>query len=205
MAEQGGRRVNGQVEETTSGAGIDIQRQHRDERQRDSSTRDAEIQILKVRQIDRTDALRKCNQIEMPEKSASITSPKRAIRSRYPCNRTTASFVFSGEYIFGVLKMNSNFPSRIATIAFAAAFALVAMTGCFGSPRANDTFAGAAIGAGGGALIGSAAGHPAAGALIGGVGGGALGYVVGSETERYYRYPGGGGGDSPYRDNPAAT
>jgi len=84
--------------------------------------------------------------------------------------------------------------SRTAIIAFASAVALITMTGCFGSPRANDTFAGAAIGAGGGALIGAAEGHPAAGALIGGVGGGALGYMVGSETQNYYGY----GGYSPY-------
>ena len=92
--------------------------------------------------------------------------------------------------------MNSNSRSRIAAITLAAALALVTMTGCFGSPRATDTFAGAAIGAGGGALIGSAVGHPAAGALMGGVGGGALGYMVGSETEDQYGY--GGYGYNPY-------
>ena len=86
--------------------------------------------------------------------------------------------------------------SRAATIALACAFSLVTMTGCFGSPRANDTFAGAAIGAGGGALIGAAEGHPAAGALIGGVGGGALGYIVGTQTENQYGYP--GYGYNPY-------
>ncbi len=66
-------------------------------------------------------------------------------------------------------------------------------TGCFGSPRATDTFAGAAIGAGGGALIGGAEGAPGTGALIGGLGGGVVGYLVGSETEnrnnRYYDGP----------------
>jgi osmotically inducible lipoprotein OsmB len=86
--------------------------------------------------------------------------------------------------------------SRAAIITFASAFALITMTGCFGSPRATDTFAGAAIGAGGGALIGGAEGSPGAGALIGGLGGGAIGYIVGTETEnnRYY-----GGGYGPYR------
>src|SRR5260221_11862358 len=105
---------------------------------------------------------------------------------------------------FRGLKMNSTNPSvsrparisRFAIIALAGAFALVSMTGCFGSPRANDTFAGAAIGAGGGALVGSAVGHPAVGALVGGVGGGALGYAVGSETENQYGY--GGYGYNPY-------
>jgi hypothetical protein len=87
------------------------------------------------------------------------------------------------------------------------------MTGCFGSPRANDTVAGAAIGAGTGALIGGSEGSPGTGALIGGsegspgtgaliggLGGGAVGYIVGTETEHYYsdrgygpygNYPGG--------------
>jgi hypothetical protein len=105
------------------------------------------------------------------------------------CNRTTASFVFYGEDIFEVfVKMNSKYLSRIsrtATITLAAALALVTMTGCFGSPRANDTVAGAAIGAGTGALIGGSEGSPGTGALIGGLGGGAVGYIVGTETEHY--------------------
>ena len=85
--------------------------------------------------------------------------------------------------------------SRAAIITFASAFALITMTGCFGSPRANDTFAGAAIGAGGGALIGGAEGSPGTGALIGGLGGGAVGYIVGTEMEHngyYGPYYGGG-------------
>jgi hypothetical protein len=87
---------------------------------------------------------------------------------------------------------------RTATITLASALALTALTGCFASPRANDTLAGAAIGAGGGALIGGAEGSPATGALIGGLGGGAVGYIVGTEMEHngYYGpyrgyYPGG--------------
>jgi YMGG-like Gly-zipper len=85
--------------------------------------------------------------------------------------------------------------SRTAVIALASAFALITMTGCFGSPRANDTFAGAAIGAGGGALVGGAEGSPGTGALIGGVGGGALGYLVGTEMQnQYYRSNGYYGG-----------
>ena len=82
--------------------------------------------------------------------------------------------------------------SRTAIIAFASAFALITMTGCFGSPRANDTVAGAAIGAGTGALIGGSEGSPGTGALIGGLGGGAVGYIVG--TEMYHNgYYGRGG------------
>ena len=87
--------------------------------------------------------------------------------------------------------------SRTAIIAFASAFALITMTGCFGSPRANDTVAGAALGAGTGALIGGSEGSPGTGALIGGLGGGAVGYIVGTEMYHngYYGrggyYPGG--------------
>src|SRR5580693_7917095 len=96
---------------------------------------------------------------------------------------------------FRGLKMNSKYKtyarasriSRAGVITVASAFALIAMIGC-GSPRATDTVAGAAIGAGGGALIGGAEGSPGTGALIGGLGGGALGYIVGTEMEHngYY-------------------
>jgi Glycine zipper len=97
---------------------------------------------------------------------------------------------------FRGLKMNSKRAtkvgpariSRAAIIAFASAFAVITITGCFGSPRANDTFAGAAIGAGTGALIGGSEGSPGTGALIGGLGGGAVGYIVGTEMQNngYY-------------------
>jgi len=77
---------------------------------------------------------------------------------------------------------------RTAIIALAGAFALTTMTGCFASPRANDTVGGAALGAGAGALLGGAEGSPGTGALIGGLGGGAVGYIVGTEMEHngYY-------------------
>ena len=81
--------------------------------------------------------------------------------------------------------------SRTAVLAFASALAPITMTGCFASPRANDTFAGAAIGAGGGALVGGAEGSPGTGAVIGGLGGGALGYIVGTEMQNQYGYYGG--------------
>ena len=87
-------------------------------------------------------------------------------------------------------KVTASGTARTAIIALISAIALTSTTGCFGSPRATDTFAGAAIGAGGGALIGGAAGHPGAGALIGGLGGGTVGYLVGTEQEnRYYDGP----------------
>ena len=90
--------------------------------------------------------------------------------------------------------MNSRNPSTSAVrisrtiIMLAGALALITMTGCFASPRANDTFAGAAIGAGGGALVGGAEGSPGTGALIGGLGGGAVGYLVGTAMQHrgYY-------------------
>jgi len=77
---------------------------------------------------------------------------------------------------------------RTTIITLVGALALTTMTGCFASPRANDTLAGAALGAGGGALIGGSEGSPGAGALIGGLGGGAVGYIVGTEMEHrgYY-------------------
>ena len=77
---------------------------------------------------------------------------------------------------------------RTTIVALAGALALTAFTGCFASPRANDTLGGAALGAGAGALIGGAEGSPGTGALIGGLGGGAVGYIVGTEMEHngYY-------------------
>jgi osmotically inducible lipoprotein OsmB len=85
---------------------------------------------------------------------------------------------------------------RTAVITLAGAFAMMTMTGCFASPRANDTVGGAALGAGAGALLGGAEGSPGTGALIGGLGGGAVGYIVGTEMEHrgYYGYGPYGGG-----------
>ncbi len=85
---------------------------------------------------------------------------------------------------------------RTAIITLVGVLALTTLTGCFASPRANDTLGGAALGAGAGALIGGSEGSPATGALVGGLGGGAVGYIVGTEMEHngYYGrgyYPGG--------------
>lgn len=84
---------------------------------------------------------------------------------------------------------------RTAIVSLASTIGLMTMTGCFASPRANDTVGGAALGAGVGALIGGSEGSPAAGALIGGLGGGAVGYIVGTEMEHngYYGPYGGRG------------
>jgi len=85
--------------------------------------------------------------------------------------------------------------SRLKTIiiALSGAFVLMTAAGCYGpeglSPRATGALAGGALGAGGGALIGSAMGAPGTGALIGGVGGALGGYALGNEIQRrrYYR------------------
>jgi hypothetical protein len=88
---------------------------------------------------------------------------------------------------------------RATTIALFGAIGLLTMTGCFGSPRANDTIAGAAIGAGAGALLTGPESSPATGALIGGLAGGTVGYIVGSETENRWDYgPYGGYYGRPY-------
>src|SRR5580704_4155257 len=54
MAQEGRQRVRVQMEQATCGARIDVQGQHRDERQGNSGSSDAQVQILKLRQIHRT-------------------------------------------------------------------------------------------------------------------------------------------------------
>ena len=70
---------------------------------------------------------------------------------------------------------------------------LCAVAGCYGaplSPREKGTLLGGLAGAGGGALIGAAVGHPAAGAAIGGAGGAIAGYAIGNHMQnREYGYP----------------
>ncbi len=64
----------------------------------------------------------------------------------------------------------------------------ISLAGCAGEPlstREKGTLGGAAIGAGGGALIGEAVGHPGAGAAIGGVTGGVAGYAIGNEMQNH--------------------
>jgi hypothetical protein len=86
-------------------------------------------------------------------------------------------------------RINKNFKSAI--IALGSAIVLATITGCV-TPRGTDTLTGAALGAGGGALIGSAEGSPGTGAVLGGLGGGLVGYIVGTEMQdrgyygRYY-------------------
>ncbi len=70
-----------------------------------------------------------------------------------------------------------------------------ALSGCYApalglTPRETGALAGGALGAGGGALIGSTMGAPGTGAIIGGLGGAAGGYLIGNSIERRgYGYP----------------
>lgn len=71
-----------------------------------------------------------------------------------------------------------------------------ALSGCYApglglTPRETGALAGGALGAGGGALIGSTMGAPGTGAIIGGLGGAAGGYLIGNSIQQrgYYGYP----------------
>ena len=68
-----------------------------------------------------------------------------------------------------------------ATLAIA-----VLLAGCAGAPlttREKGTLLGGAVGAGGGALVGSTVGAPGAGAAIGGVLGAGTGYLIGNHMQ----------------------
>src|SRR6266481_9512204 len=75
------------------------------------------------------------------------------------------------------------------TLILGAAFLLAGcfvLTGCSGQPlstREKGTLGGGVLGAGTGAIVGAAVGHPAAGAAIGGALGAGTGYVVGSALQ----------------------
>ena len=70
--------------------------------------------------------------------------------------------------------------SRITYLAVCAALALA--TAACGDTPGQRALTGGAIGAGGGALVGAAAGNPLAGAVVGGLGGAAIGAAT---TPRY--------------------
>jgi hypothetical protein len=70
--------------------------------------------------------------------------------------------------------------SRITYLAVCAALALA--TSACGDTPGQRALTGGAIGAGGGALVGAAAGNPLAGAVVGGLGGAAVGAAT---TPRY--------------------
>jgi osmotically inducible lipoprotein OsmB len=78
---------------------------------------------------------------------------------------------------------------RKSVVATALAASLL-LAGCAGAPlttREKGTLLGGAVGAGGGALVGSTVGAPGAGAAIGGVLGAGTGYVIGNhlQNEQY--------------------
>jgi len=64
--------------------------------------------------------------------------------------------------------------------------ALLLVSGCYGQPlstREKGTLAGGILGAGTGAIVGSAVGHPGAGAAIGGALGVGTGMLIGNELQ----------------------
>jgi len=72
---------------------------------------------------------------------------------------------------------------RFQTLAIVATLA-VATAAC-GERPVDRALTGGAIGAGGGALVGAAAGNPLAGAVVGGLGGAAIGAAT-APRQRYY-------------------
>jgi hypothetical protein len=80
---------------------------------------------------------------------------------------------------------HTSFRNRLVTLTIAGA-SLIAIAGCYGQPlstREKGTLAGGAIGAGSGALVGVAVGHPLAGAAIGGVVGAGAGMAIGNSLQ----------------------
>ena len=76
--------------------------------------------------------------------------------------------------------------ARSILIAILLSAAILAFGACSGEPlstREKGTLAGGALGAGTGAIIGSAVGAPGAGAAIGGERGAGTGLVVGNELQ----------------------
>lgn len=67
--------------------------------------------------------------------------------------------------------------------------ALAMTTAACGDRPVDRALTGGAIGAGGGALIGAAAGNPWAGAAIGAVGGAAIGAATTPQQPTYYQQP----------------
>ncbi len=65
--------------------------------------------------------------------------------------------------------------------------ATLSLGGCYGPPTQRDALMGGAIGAGSGALIGSAVDHPIAGALVGGAAGAGAGYLYGQHQENEWQ------------------
>jgi osmotically inducible lipoprotein OsmB len=81
----------------------------------------------------------------------------------------------------------SNKPKRgVMAVGAIALVGALALAGCSGQPlstREKGTLGGGVLGAGTGAIIGAAVGHPGAGAAIGGALGAGTGYVVGNSLQ----------------------
>src|SRR5579884_4015384 len=76
--------------------------------------------------------------------------------------------------------------TSFAAVVALALGALITLAACSGQPlttREKGTMVGGALGAGSGAIIGAAVGHPAAGAAIGGALGAGGGYMVGNSLQ----------------------
>ena len=85
--------------------------------------------------------------------------------------------------MFSFAKVTNRGKVAVAAVALVGALALA---GCSGQPlttREKGTLGGGVLGAGTGAIIGAAVGHPAAGAAIGGALGAGTGYVVGNALQ----------------------
>jgi osmotically inducible lipoprotein OsmB len=81
---------------------------------------------------------------------------------------------------------SSNKPNRGVAVGAIALVGALALAGCSGQPlstREKGTLGGGVLGAGTGAIIGAAVGHPGAGAAIGGALGAGTGYVVGNSLQ----------------------
>jgi len=76
--------------------------------------------------------------------------------------------------------------NRMTVMGALSLVATLVLAGCSGQPlstREKGTLGGGVLGAGTGALIGAAVGHPGAGAAIGGVLGAGTGYAVGNSLQ----------------------
>src|SRR5512135_510871 len=85
--------------------------------------------------------------------------------------------------MFRSLHKSNGHAGATAALALVAAFVFA---GCSGQPlstREKGTLGGGVLGAGTGAIIGAAVGHPGAGAAIGGALGAGTGYVVGNALQ----------------------
>ena len=84
------------------------------------------------------------------------------------------------------MEKSESFRAATVTMAALSALLVVALAGCGPqgmSTREKGTLGGGALGAGAGALVGLAVGHPLAGAAIGGALGAGTGFVVGNSMQ----------------------